>query len=72
LRVDLPLIRKSDRRNVGELTLIRAMNWQFVDDGGNRLATPKQQDTLIVSLKNAAGEEICWHTVPMDQLALDT
>lgn len=71
MRVDLPLIRKFDKRNVGELTLIRTLDWYFVDDDGRRLATPKREDTLLVSLKNAAGEEICWFQVPMDRLMLE-
>lgn len=71
MRVDLPLVRKSDKRNVGELTLIRNMCWQWTDDDGRRLPNPVREDTLIVSLKNSAGEEICWFQVPMDKLQLD-
>lgn len=72
MRVDLPLVRKSDKRNVGELTLIRTLDWHFADEEGRRLASPKREDTLLVSLKNTAGDEICWFQVPMDALQLDS
>ena len=71
MRVDLPLKRKSDKRDIGQLTLIRTLHWQFTDEAGRRLSMPAKEDLLIISLRNAAGEEIYTHELPMKQLQLD-
>jgi hypothetical protein len=71
MRVDLPLIRRRDRKPVGELTLIRTMHARFTDDEGKHLPSPVNEDTLIIYLRNPTGEEICCLTVPMAKLQMD-
>ena len=70
-RVDLPLIRKRDRKPVGTLTIVRANHWQMTDAGGKRHASPVRADQLLLTLTDAKGHEVCYLEVPMDQLPAD-
>ena len=70
-RIELPLIRKRDRKPVGTLTIIRANHWAFGDDARHRHGTPKRTDQLLITLTDAKGEEVCYLEVPMDQLPAD-
>ena len=70
-RVDLPLIRKRDRKPVGTLTIVRANHWGFGDDVRHRTGSPKRIDQLLITLTDANGENVAYLEVPMDQLPPD-
>ncbi|HRA46906.1 MAG TPA: hypothetical protein PK819_02420 [Thermomicrobiales bacterium] len=67
-QVDIPLVRAKDKVPVGNLKLIRTQTWVLYDENGQRLAVPKHQDTLIVALARASGEQIVWTQMPFAEL----
>ena len=69
--IDLPLIRKRDRKHVGTLTIVRASHWSFVDEVGQRHSDPKRIDQLLITLTDATGETVAYLEVPMEQLPVD-
>ena len=70
-QVDIPLVRSRDKVSVGNLKLIRTKTWVLYDENGRRLAVPKHQDTLIVTLARPGGEQIVWTQMPFAELAGD-
>lgn len=67
-RLEIPLLRSRDKRAVGTLTLIRADTWILYDEHGRRLPSPRNQDTLIVTLAKPDGEQIVYTQIPMSEL----
>ena len=67
-RVDLPLIRRRDRKAVGTLTIVRANHPAFTDEEGSRRANPVRIDQLLITLTDVKGETISYFEVPMDRL----
>jgi hypothetical protein len=67
-RIDLPLIRRRDRKNVGTLTIVRASHPAFTDETGARRANPVRLDQLLITLTEATGEEVTALQVPMNRL----
>jgi hypothetical protein len=67
-RIDLPLIRKRDRKPVGTLTIVRANYWAFGDDDRRRTGSPKRIDQLLITLTDANGEEVCYFELPMERV----
>jgi hypothetical protein len=70
-QVDIPLVRARDHIPVGNLRLIRTRTWVLYDENGRRLAVPKHQDTLIVTLARPSGEQIVWTQLPFAELSGD-
>ena len=70
-RVDLPLLRKRDRKPVGTLTIVRANHWAFGDNVRHRTGSPKRIDQLMITLTDATGEAVCSLELPMDRLPAD-
>ena len=70
-RVDLSLIRRRDHKPVGTLTIIRTNHASFVDEHGKRRPSPVVMDHLLISLKDAKGEDVTALAVPLDQLPPD-
>jgi len=68
-QVDIPLVRSKDKVPVGNLKLIRTKTWLLYDENGRRLAVPRHQDTLIVTLARPGGEQIVWTQMPFSELA---
>ena len=66
-RVDLPLIRQRDHKPVGTLTIIRTNHASLVDEKGKRRPSPVVMDHLLISLKDAKGEEVTALAVPMER-----
>ncbi|HEX3304299.1 MAG TPA: hypothetical protein VHR64_15540 [Thermomicrobiales bacterium] len=66
--VDLPLIRRRDHKPVGTLTIIRTNHAAFIDEHGTRRPSPVVLDHLLISVKDAKGEEVTYLAVPMYQL----
>lgn len=67
-RVEIPLLRSTDKRDVGTLTLIRTDTWILYDDAGRRLPAPRHQDTLIVTLNRPDGEQVIYTQIPITEL----
>jgi hypothetical protein len=67
-RLEIPLLRSRDKKDVGTLTLIRTNTWILYDEAGKRLPAPRNQDTLIVSLSRPDGEQIVYTQIPMAEL----
>jgi hypothetical protein len=70
-RIDLPLIRKRDRKPVGTLTIVRANHPAFTDEHGARRSNPARIDQLLITLTDTKGETVAYLEVPMDQLPAD-
>jgi hypothetical protein len=70
-RVDLPLVRKRDRKPVRTLTIVRANHWAFGDDARHRTGSPKRIDQLLITGRHPKGETVAYLEVPMDQLRAD-
>ena len=70
-RVEVPLIRRRDHKPVGIVTVIRTNHASFVDEYGKRRSRPVVKDYLLISLKDAKGEEVAALAAPMDQLPPD-
>ena len=68
-QVEIPLVRSRDKAPVGKLKLIRTKTWLLYDENGRRLAVPRHQDTLIVTLERPSGEQIVWTQLPFRELA---
>ena len=62
-QVDIPLVRARDKVPVGNLKLIRTRTWLLYDENGRRLAVPKHQDTLIVTLARPSAKHIVLDSV---------
>jgi hypothetical protein len=71
VKIDIPLVRSRDNRDLGTLSLIRDNMWKLYDDQDQRLVNPVLVDTLIITLTNAKGEQVCWHQMPMQTLLGD-
>jgi hypothetical protein len=69
--VDLPLIRKRDRKPLGTSTIVRANHWAFGDDVRHRTGSPKRIDQFLITLCDAKGEVISYFEIPMEQLPAD-
>ena len=67
-KVELPLIRKRDKRTVGTLTLIRTDHTWFTDRDGQQLPSPQKLDSLIAVLRAPDGEEISYDYIRMTDL----
>ncbi len=67
-RLEIPLLRSRDKKDVGTLTLIRTDSWILYDEAGKRLPIPKSQDTLIVTLSRPDGEQVVYTQIPMSEL----
>lgn len=67
-QVDIPLVRSKDKVPVGNLRLTRTKTWVLYDENGRRLAVPKHQDTVIVTLARPSGEQIVWTQLPFAEL----
>jgi hypothetical protein len=59
------------RKPVGTLTIIRTNHAAFIDEHGTRRPSPVVMDHLLISLKDAKGEEVTALAVPMEQLPAD-
>jgi hypothetical protein len=70
-RIDLPLIRRRDRKNVGTLTIIRSNHPAFTDEHGARRSNPVRIDQLLIMLSDATGETVCSLEVAMERLPVD-
>jgi hypothetical protein len=70
-RVDLPLIRRRDRKPVGTLTIVRANHPAFTDETGARRTNPIRIDQLLITLTDAKGETVGYFEVPMERLPAD-
>lgn len=68
VRVELPLIRSSDKRDIGTLSLIRNYAWRLYSEDGRRLPTPQLEDVVVITLTNPAGEQVTWLQMPSSAL----
>ncbi len=60
--------RQSDNKIVGTLTVVRADQWSFTDESGNRRVNPVRVDSILINVTNTKGETVGYAAIPMDQL----
>lgn len=67
-KISRQLVRKSDKREIGTLEIIRTKLTKLHDFNGQRLVNPEKVDSIIVVLTNPLGEQVFWEQVPVSEL----
>lgn len=68
-KISRNLVRKSDKKSIGTLEIIRTDLTKLHDSNGRRMVNPEKVDSLIIALTNPAGEQVFWESVPLSELS---